>query len=317
MSPRSSLTSAAALLLLATAASASFASPAPFDGPDGPDGPDGTESAPATPKKKAKKDVVRLTEWPKPADKDAVLLDVERLCKARTPEMAVQAREALEAAGESTVPFLLDRMGKERDDAATKRLREVLITNTTAAHTRLLAKEFESRFATTRMFVLWRCAAFPDPEIRPAAEKAWGRIEKLGEKADPEERYATALCAASAGSIAGLEVLHVAAQKSWERRGTELRAAVEGARGPEATKVEIAKLEGADQKQKVAILRMLAGCGDASALPSIKRFLDDDDNQIRVAAINACRGIVENAPPEEQLPVFEAIEIAKKWKAKI
>jgi len=143
------------------------------------------------------------------------------------------------------------------------------------------------------------------------------RIEKLGEKADPEERYATALCAASAGSIAGLEVLHVAAQKSWERRGTELRAAVEGARGPEATKVEIAKLEGADQKQKVAILRMLAGCGDASALPSIKRFLDDDDNQIRVAAINACRGIVENAPPEEQLPVFEAIEIAKKWKAKI
>ena len=142
----------------------------------------------------------------------------------------------------------------------------------------------------TRTFAMWRSAAFPDKEIRPAAEKAWARVGKLGDKADPEELYAAALCAASTGSVLGLEVLYKAAQKSWERRGGEIRAAVEGARGPEATKLEVAKLEGADQKQKVAVLRMLAGCGDSSALPSIRRFLDDDDNQIRVSAINACRG---------------------------
>jgi HEAT repeat protein len=115
----------------------------------------------------------------------------------------------------------------------------------------------------------------------------------------------------------GLDVLHDAGLKSWERRGEEIRSAIEGARGPEATQIELKKLEAADQKQKVAVLRMLSGCGDASALPSIKRFLDADDNQIRVSAINACRGIVEGAPPEEQLPVFEAIEIAKKWKERI
>jgi hypothetical protein len=281
---------------------------APFGSADG-------EAIPATAKKKRpRQEIVHLTEWPKPADKAQVALDIERLCKARTPEMAVQAREALEATGDSTVPFLLERMGKERDEAALKRVREVLIANTKAAHTRLLAKEFENRSGATRTFSLWRCAAFPDKEIRPAAEKAWTRLKKLGDKAAPEELYAAALCAASAGSVEGLDVLQASALKSWERRGVEIRAAIEGARGPDATKLVVAKLEGADQKQKVAVLRMLAGCGDSSALPSVRRFLDDDDNQIRVAAINACRGIVDGDPPLEQLPVFEAIETAKKWK---
>ncbi|MFN0009268.1 MAG: hypothetical protein ACKVXR_15295 [Planctomycetota bacterium] len=297
--------SATALLFLMISASALAPVAGALDG----------EAIPAAAKKKrSKQEVVHLTEWPKPADKAQVALDIERLCKARTPEMALQARESLEATGDPTVPFLLERMGKERDEAAVKRIREVLITNTKAAHTRLMAKEFEDRSESTRIFTLWRCAAFPDKEIRPAVEAAWTRLKKLGDKAAPEELYAAALCAASTGSVVGLEVLHAAALKSWERRGVEIRAAIEGSRGPEATKLEVSKLDGADQKQKVAVLRMLAGCGDATALPAVRRFLDDDDNQIRVAAINACRGIVDGDPPLEQLPVFEAIETAKKWK---
>jgi hypothetical protein len=270
-----------------------------------------------TPAPKPKKQVEYLTAWPKPADKDAVLLDIERLCKSRTPEMGVQAREALETTGAPAVPFLLDRLGKERDETASKRLREVLVADTNAAHTRLLAKEFDSRFQATRTFTLWRAAAFPDPEIRAPAEAAWKRIDKQGAKADPEERYAAALCAASAGSVAGIEILQEAALKTWERRGVELRAALEGVRGPDATKIVLGRLKDADQKQKVAILRLLAGCGDRSSLAVVKHLLEDDDNQIRVAAINACRGIVEGTLPQEQLPVFEAIELAKKWKEKI
>jgi len=268
------------------------------------------------PPPKPKKQVEYLTAWPAPANKDALLVDIEKLCKARTPEMGVQARESLEAAGAAAVPFLLERMGKERDENAAKRVREVLVTVTAAGQTRLLAKEFESKFQTTRTFVLWRAAAFPDPAIRPAAEAAWKRVDKLGAKADPDERYAAALCAAATGSTVGLSILQETALKNWDRRGVELRAALEGIRGPEATALVLAKLKDADQKQRVAVLRLLAGCGDKSSLPTIKPLLDDDDNQIRVSAINACRGIVENAPPLEQLPVFEAIELAKKWKEK-
>lgn len=264
--------------------------------------------------KPAAKPVQYLTAWPAPANKEAVLTDVEKLCKARTPEMASQAKDTLVAGGPVSVPFLLDRLGKEKDEAAVKRVREVLLEVTTADQTRLLAKEFDGKAAPVRVFCLLRAAAFPDPGIRAAAESAWKRIEKAGDKVEPDERYAASLCMASAGSTTGLDALLEAAIKSWDKRGVEIRAAIEGIRGPEASKHVLDKLEGADQKMKVGVLHLLAGCGDKSALPAVRGFLDDDDNQVRVAAINACRGIVDGAPPEEQLPVFEAIELAKKWK---
>jgi hypothetical protein len=62
---------------------------------------------------------------------------------------------------------------------------------------------------------------------------------------------------------------------------------------------------------------MLAGCGiKPDALPLVRPNLDSTDNSIRVAAINAMRGIVDGEPPIANLPVFEAIELAKKWKDK-
>ena len=263
------------------------------------------------------KPVVYLTAWPAPPNKDALQTEIEKLCKARTADMSTQAKDVLVATGAASVPFLLDRFGRERDDAAAKRVREVLGEVTAADQTRLLAKEFDGKFANVRVFCLMRAAAFPDPGIKPAAEAAWQRIGKAGDKVEADERYAAALCLASTGSIAGLDVLQEAAMKGWDKRGVEIRAAIEGVRGPEASKKVLEKLEGADQKLTVAILRMLAGCGDKDSLPRVKVFLDDADNQVRVAAINACRGIVDGLPPEEQLPVFEAIELAKKWKERV
>jgi hypothetical protein len=269
------------------------------------------------PKTKATVKIVYLTEWPKPEKKDTLLVDIERLVKVRTPEMGVQARAALVADGASAVPFLLERYGKEKDPAAQRRLRDVLIENTAADQTRLLAKHFEKTAVLERTFALWRAAAFPDKEIAPAAEAAFARIEKQGPKADPEERYAAALCCTATGSMKGLEILYQAALDDWGKRGVELRAALNGIRGPEASKIMVDKLKDADRKQKVAVMRVLSGCGDKSFAGYLRQYLDDDDNSIRVAAINALRGMVDGDPPVEQLSVFEAIEMAKQWKSKI
>ena len=38
-----------------------------------------------------------LTAWPKPADKDALMTDIERLCKARTEDMGKLAHDAIQA----------------------------------------------------------------------------------------------------------------------------------------------------------------------------------------------------------------------------
>lgn len=277
--------------------------------------PTAREPAPAP--SRAKAPVERLSVWPKPTDKDTLLVDIERLCKARTPEMGTQAHDALIACGASAVPFLLDRYGHERDPDAVKRVRDVLMETTDATQTRLLAKEFESKSSLERTFALWRSASFPDPELAKPATAALERVKKQGAKADPEERYAAALCAASAGSNAGMDLLWDVALNEWDKRGVELRTAVESLRGPEAARWAIEKSKDGARKEKLATLRLLAGLGDRASTSYVRPFLDDSDNTLRVAAVNALRGIVDGDLPLEQLPVFEVIDVAKKWKTRL
>jgi hypothetical protein len=81
----------------------------------------------------------------------------------------------------------------------------------------------------------------------------------------------------------------------------------------------VAKLLAATKrKTKVAGLRLIAACGEKeSAKHLVLPFLDENDNSLRVAAINALRGIVDGDPPLNKLSVFEAIERANKWKARL
>ncbi len=276
---------------------------------------DPAEKPAATEKTKAP--IERITAWPKPADKSTLLTDIERLAKSRTPEMGTQAHAALKACGASAVPFVLERYGKERDEDAAERLREVLLEITDGTQTRLLAKHFTSKSPVERTFALWRTAAFPDPELAAPATAALEAVKKQGEKAGAEERYAAALCCASAGSSQGMEFLWPVAVKDWDERGVEIRTAIEPLRGAEATKWVIEKSNGAGFKEKVAVLRLLGGCGDKSSISYVRPFLDDSDNTLRIAAVNALRGIVDGDPPLEQLPVFEVIELAKQWKLKL
>lgn len=270
-------------------------------------------------KKAAKFDpstVTYLTEWPKPKNKEVLKNDIERLVKAHIPEMEQGGRDGILDEGAAAIPMLLDRYGRERDDAGAARLKEVLLVLTKAEHTRLMAKGFASRDLPHRVFTLWRTAAFPDPANKAAAEAAWAAVVKQGEKADPDERYAAALCATSTGSLVALEAIHEYETKSWAKKGPEMRVALESVRGAEATAFVVPKLE-LERKQKLGALRMLAGCGDKSVTAKLRPLLDETDNELRVLAINALRGIVDGDEPLEQLSSFEAIEMAKKWKTRI
>lgn len=283
----------------------------------------GTLASPAAPlaarqePERGSDEVRRLERWPELGEAGKTLTkEIQRLRKARTPEMAEEADLALRAAGAGIVPELLPVLGKERDDEALARVEAVLLAVTGAEHTRLLAPYFGDASREVRVFALRRCGAFPDPGLRPAAEAALSGLREQGEKADALELYAAALCAASAGSVAGFDVLVDEAGKRWAKRGVEMRAALEGVRGPEATTLAAEQLAG-ERDAVLAGLYLLAGCGDEGAVPHVRPFLDSDDNQVRVAAINALRGIVAGEPPLERLPVFEAIELAKEWKRRV
>lgn len=260
--------------------------------------------------------VTYLTEWPKPKNKEQLQTDIERLIKAAIPEMAEGGRQGLLSEGTAAVPFMLERYGRERNEDALKRMKEVMIAITKPEQTHLLAKDFTSRDLQHRVFALWRTAAFPDPVNKAAAEAAWAKVQKQGEKAEPDEHYAAALCATSTGSLLALEAIFEYETKSWAKKGAEMRVALEAVRGPEATAIVVPKLE-LERKFRLGALRMLAGCGDKTVAPRMRPLLDETDNELRVLAINALRGIIDGDAPLDQLSAFEAIEMAKKWKARL
>jgi hypothetical protein len=266
--------------------------------------------------------VTRLTEWPKPAlTADQIKREIERLRKAGTPEMGEQADEALTKAGAGVVPELLPVLGKERNVEARLRVEHVLDKITAAEHTRLLGAFFADKSREVRVWALTRCANFPDLGLQAAADEAFTRAKALRDKdlkaegADFEV-YAAALCATAAGSHAALEVVSSTALTNWGKRGVEIRLALESVRDATATEFASKLARDTDRKKKVCGLNMLAGCGTQDALAVVKPCLDDNDNSIRVAAINAMRGIVDGDLPIANLPVFEAIELAKKWKSR-
>jgi len=276
------------------------------------------QPAPQAPPPAEKPEIRRLEAWPALDGKtrDTVRVDIERLRKARTDEMTDQARDALVQAGSAVVPELLPVVGKEKDAQALQRAVGVLESVTGPEHTRLLAAEFEDRSLPVRTWAMRRCGQFPDEGVRKAAEEALARARKAGDKADREELYAAALCTTASGSRAGLDVLADWAVEGWGKRGVEMRTALEAVRGPEAAAEAAKLLKEGDRKKTVAGLNLLAGCGDPGAVQRVRPYLDNTDNSIRVAAINAMRGIVDGEAPIANLAVFEAIELAKQWKAR-
>ncbi|MFT6713974.1 MAG: hypothetical protein ACJAVJ_001256 [Planctomycetota bacterium] len=263
----------------------------------------------------------RAEAWPEISKdlKKELKTEISRLRKASTEGMASGGRDALIKLGAVAAPDLIKALGKERDEAARNRITDVLDAITGWEHTRLLAEHFDDRSEHVRLLALRRAAAFPDEGTRAAAVAALADAEKRVDtkKEIKHEAYYAALAVVSSGDLGGLAILSKRAEKLWAGSGAEIRTAVEAVRGDEATEALAKQLADGKRKQKVAALRLLAGCGSAERGKALARkSLSDSDNSIRVAAINAMRGIVDGDLPIDKLSVFEAVELANEWKGR-
>ena len=261
----------------------------------------------------------RATAWPEvPKDKKKELkTQLARLRKASTEGMAEGGRAELIKMGALAAPDLLKALGKEKSEDGRGRIADALDEITGWEHTRLLAKEFGNRSAHVRLLVLRRASAFPDKGIAKDALAAFDAAEKRldTKKEVKHELYYSALAVVSAGDLKGIAVLSKRAENLWGKSGAEIRLAVEAVRGEAATSILAEQLKDGDRKAKVSALRLLAGCGSAKAgKTAVKGYLGNTDNSIRVAAINAMRGIVDGDLPIDKLSVFEAVELANEWK---
>jgi HEAT repeat protein len=277
---------------------------------------DPVETGPTDPPQK----IERLEAWPELERKlrSRLKIEIDKLRKAATPGMESSAREALAELGAKAAPRLLLALAGERKQEARERFASVLEELTDARHTRLLAEFFDNKSLELRVFCLRRVAGFPDPGVRAAAEKAWKRICALDEKdrADERELYGAALAATSSGSIQALDAVLERAKSNWRKEAKTIRAACEGARSESATEKLLKRLKGTKQ-ERLAALRMLSGCGTKTALPELKLLLNSSNQPVRMATIDALRGIVDGAPPLGKTSVFDTIREIDAWKERI
>lgn len=270
-------------------------------------------------------DIEHLEAWPEPDrdQKSVIKKEIPRLVKDTMEGMAEDAAAKLIALGDVIVPSLMKPLGKAKNDAARERVEAVLDAVTDARHTRLLSAEWSSRYGPVRAWSMARVAGFPDPGLHDAAAEAWEatlvRTEKG--KADEREPFAAALVVSSTGWTTGLPLIFesIQAKGVWNKVGPLTHTALGGVRGEAATViVRDELLPDANRKGKIAALRLLGGCGDSEITPTVVApFLEQTDNGILIAAINALRGAVDGEPPIAQLSTFEAIERARAWKARL
>ncbi|MEZ6004009.1 MAG: hypothetical protein R3F17_05835 [Planctomycetota bacterium] len=268
-------------------------------------------------KDEAKKEPERLKEWPKVEDEAALKLEVKRLMKASTENMGIQSAEALGKMGAGIAPSLLGELSRTRDKDAMQRIEDVLDGVLGAPHTRLLGEHFLSKSPAERRYAMKIVAKNPDPGTREQAEKAFAEATKERTRWEAKDRYLAALCCAASGSKTGLDDLITAACENWGKTREDLSVSMLPLRDDTLTTDLIKRFDTGQRGDQVNGLRLLSIVGTQAAVPFVKPLLDSGDASIRVAAINACRGIVDHEPPLGNISAFDAIELAKKWKDRL
>lgn len=264
----------------------------------------------------------KLEAWPELPKGSALKKEIARLRKGSSEAMIEESSAAIAELGAGAVPDLLAALGSstlkgEKHDDAAERIAEALDAVTGLAHTRLIAAEFTHKSPRVRSWALARAGALPDPGTAEAAAAALALAREKPDKDFPDLPYAAAMACASAGNLDGMDLIQARAKDDWGDVGPSVRRAMECVRGDAATELVLDQMAGKDRANQVAYLRLLAGCGTKKALAEVKSHLEGSDNSLRIAAINACRGIVDGEAPIERLSAFQAIEKAKSWAERI
>ena len=270
----------------------------------------------------APKKIEHKEEWPELERKQATEVEraVAKLRKASSEVMEEEGRAILLDFGPASAPELLRALGKEKDEEARARITSLLERVTGAEHTRLLQPYFEHKSPELRRWCLRRCAAFPDAGTQAAAQAALKKALNPGKRkpVDAEEVYATALAACAAGDLGAMQHTYARAKQAWNLEGPALLVALGALKGEAASEQLIELLETPERKDQLMALRFLSGAGlGQSCVDSIAVFLDEQDSELLIAAINALRSIVENKQPLPRLSAFDAITKGKEWKAKL
>lgn len=273
----------------------------------------------------------RTNVWPDVDSTEALRTSLAKIRKATSDEMERQGQAEIVVMGAGAAPLLLKALGKERSTDARKRIVTALDAVTTATFTPALAELFGEKKVNVRNYVLQRVAELGDPQQRETADGLWSDLQKQladkrkASKVDPGTVDATALLAFACGSPASAEhMIERAGSKGFSKISDSLNAAAANARASgeaPSRAVADALLESltkdSPMKSRLGALRLLTFAGSEDDARKVAAQLDAAENQVKIAAINALRQMVDGDPPIKKLSAFDAIERAKKWKSRI
>ena len=243
-------------------------------------------------------------------DKRKVSESLTSLRKAKTEEDLAAARAMLAEVGSGAVPQCIKGFGKTEEERLPE-LVAVMDVILADEDLDLAWKEVDKRTAVAARSYLTRRVA------QSEREDAHERLAALLEDPDAEVSYQAARGLAWRADAAALPILHGAVQKRWTKEKSLLRSDFAGVeRGPLSSGV-VSLMSVGSAKEKAAAVHLFELFGVKEQARSLKPHLDETNPQIRLAAINACRVVIDGDAPVEKAAITQIVEMAEQWKQRL
>jgi hypothetical protein len=268
------------------------------------------------PPEKEKKAFERLTSPNKKKLQAAI-----RLIEKGDPEegeIAAGIDQAKEL-GEAAIPMLLTSVSRLEKVERVEHLWTCLDTLLHDGHLHL-AWDLRKKKSPVVLdvYLLRRYSDASRKDSRMFLEEQLALLEKEKDEARKKAlRYEIARGLAFRGQADQLDAIDAVIQADWLTRAQELRADFAGInRKPLADKAA-EYLQRRPRKEKIASLHLFELFGEKEQARKLLHFLSESDTSIRLAAIDACRVVVDGEPPLNKPSMTEIIERAESWKTRL
>ena len=262
-------------------------------------------AAPATPPAAAGK----LADWPalKDTDKDKVMALAGQFRKPDT-KLHEPAHKALVALGAGAAPLLMQQCA-DRQDGINTQLFAVFDEILQKDHAALMARESKKPRVELRRYLVRRLCRFGDKDLVPY-------FESMAKDADPETAFFAQLGAFAQGRAAQLPTILDYCRTGWAGVAPTVAEALAPARSLELAAPVFDAIGQKGPVEQMTGLRLLRHLMVKEQGILLHRYLDAGEHTVKREAVNTARCLFGEAPIEN-LSVFQAIEQAKQWRAKL
>lgn len=262
---------------------------------------------PATPAPAAQASA-KLDKWPALKSTDTDRANAMLAQFRKDPSLHAGAADGLVAIGDAVAPLLFQKVTNLPDNTNAQ-VFGVLDRVVGPQHAALLARMAKHKVTEVRRYVLQRLCRFRDADMVPVLEAAT-------KDADAEVAFQASLGLVALGRRAGLDALLARSRSDWSGMKKDAEEVLPLARGAEPGSWLIEQMAKASPVDRAAGLRLMRYLGAKDQSGSLKAYLDNEDRTVVKETVNALR-CMNGEPALENLSVFDGINMAKAWKAKL